>query len=65
MPFVYGIHTRWRRLFCPLVFRSLCGMCQTNMVVGLNETSDGLLFGVNEKLLTQHYSGPVTKYNLL
>ena len=25
----------------------------------------GLLFGVNEKLLTQHISGPVTKYKLL
>ena len=24
-----------------------------------------LLFGVNEKLLTQHISGPVTKYKLL
>ena len=24
-----------------------------------------LLFGVNEKLLTQHISGPVTKYELL
>ena len=23
------------------------------------------LFGVNEKLLTQHISGPVTKYKLL
>ena len=25
----------------------------------------GLLFGVDEKLLTQHISGPVTKYKLL
>ena len=25
----------------------------------------GLLFGVNEKMLTQHISGPVTKYKLL
>ena len=24
-----------------------------------------LLFGVNEKLLTQHISGPITKYRLL
>ena len=24
-----------------------------------------LLFGVNEKLLTQHISGPIAKYNLL
>ena len=32
------------------------------IVVGIDRR---LLFGVNEKLLTQHISGPVTKYKLL
>ena len=29
------------------------------------QSKNRLLFGVNEKLLTQHISGPVTKYKLL
>ena len=31
----------------------------------IHSEENGLLFGVNEKLLTQHISGPITKYRLL
>ena len=36
-----------------------------NPVVSPFLVGEGLLFGVNENLLTQHISGPVTKYKLL
>ena len=37
----------------------------TNVGVMISQQLIRLLFGVNEKLLTQHISGPITKYRLL
>ena len=35
------------------------------VIIQTNSSLKRWLFGVNEKLLTQHISGPVTKYKLL
>ena len=46
------------------VVPKLVKLNQHNEVICTLQTAR-LLFGINEKLLTQHISGPVTKYKLL
>ena len=48
-----------------LVMEGWLVKCQTHHYVHRKSRLAGLLFGANEKLLTQHISGPVTKYKLL
>ena len=46
-----------------MVLDIVCACCRTSAICCTRVWR--LLFGVNEKLLTQHISGPITKYRLL
>ena len=48
-----------------LLGKALAGARQTSEISMIWPANKRLLFGVNEKLLTQHVLGPVTKYKLL